>query len=148
MARPSKYPEGDEERRKLFNSIREAGRAGKSLTQIAVHIDVARSTLYEWMSQHEAFSDAVKDAEALAQAWWEDLGQNMAMGMEGNPTAFIFQVKNRFHRDYKDKRETALTGAGGGPVKTEAVVDVSGLSAAALEELAALQTDDDAWPGA
>ncbi len=50
------------------------------------------------------------DAKDLAQAWWEDQGQNgLSMGKDFNATAFIFQMKNRFSDDYRDRHEVEST---------------------------------------
>jgi hypothetical protein len=106
---------------------------GYSTTALAGHLGVARSTVYLWMDENPEFSDAVKDARRLSQAWWEDLGQNMALTGEGNPTAFIFQVKNRFSDDYRDKIDHGIGGIDGGPMKVVSRV-----------ELVAVQPDDHA----
>ena len=48
----------------------------------------------------------LKKGQLHAQAWWEDLGQRgVTMGKDFCPAAWIFQVKNRFHKDYRDKHE-------------------------------------------
>lgn len=100
IGRPTKYDPA------MCDRVRELGAAGKSKTQIAVGLGINLDTLYEWIKTHDDFSEAVKDANALAQAWWEDAGQSgLGMGKDFNATAFIFQVKNRFRSDYSDKVE-------------------------------------------
>lgn len=118
MARPTKYDP------KFCEKVRELGREGKSKAQMAAALDVAYSTFDLWTQQHPEFSEAVKDARRLAQAWWEDLGQNMALIGQGNPTAFIFQVKNRFSDDYRDKVDHGIGGMDGGPLKTVTRVEL------------------------
>lgn len=76
----------------------ELGREGKSKAQIAAALDVSRDTVHEWTKKHPEFSDAIKRAEELALAWWEDAGQMGMMRQGFNATAFIFQMKNRFRR--------------------------------------------------
>jgi len=127
MARPTKYaPE-------FCERVRELGREGKSKAQMAAALNVAYSTFDLWTNTRPEFSDAVKDARRLSQAWWEELGQNMALTGEGNPTAFIFQVKNRFSDDYRDKIDHGIGGIDGGPMKVVSRV-----------ELVAVQPDDHA----
>ena len=111
--RPSKYPKGDEEKRRLFSDIFEYAKEGMSLTEIAVNIEISRATLYNWMDAHDEFLDTIKKAEAISQAWWEKLGRNMAMTGEGNASSFIFQMKNRFHKEYKDRKAVDMTSSDG-----------------------------------
>ena len=99
--RPSKYPD-DENKQALFDKIFECVKEGRSLTEIALAIGIGRTTLYRWMDEKPEFRDTIKQAEAISQAWWEDLGRKMAITGEGNATVFIFQMKNRFHKYYKD----------------------------------------------
>jgi len=84
----------------------ELGKLGKSKAQIAASLGISRQTWYRWIDEHAEFSDAVKEAEFLCLSWWEDKGQEGLKGGELNATAFIFQMKNRFRDDYRDKIET------------------------------------------
>ncbi len=102
--RPTKYlPE-------MCDKVRELGELGKSKTQIAASLKITRETLYAWCDIHPEFSDSVKVAEQLSQAWWEEQGQKgMWGGKKFNATAFIFQMKNRFREDYQDRVDTKHT---------------------------------------
>lgn len=104
FGRPSKYPSGDEEVRKLHIEILDLGRQGKSLVQIAAALEIGRTTLYRWMDEKPDFKNTIKAAQDAAQAVWEDMGFKMARTGEGSASAFIFQMKNRFHADYKDHK--------------------------------------------
>ena len=85
----------------------ERGREGASKTQIACSLGVARSTLDAWCNAHPTFSEAMSLALTFSQAWWEDLGQKgINRGKDFNAVAFMFQVKNRFPHDYRDKQTT------------------------------------------
>lgn len=88
-------------------------RDGYSVTALAGHIGVARSTVFKWASEHEDFSDALKTGQALAALWWEDCLRTVAKEGTGNASAAIFGVKNRSSEDYKDKRETDHTSSDG-----------------------------------
>ena len=92
---------------------------GASLTEIAVKLGIARSTLYLWKDRNPDFSDALKATQEIAQVWYEEMGRK---GMKGelpgfNATSMIFQMKNRFGNEYRDRKEH--TGPGGGPIQHE-----------------------------
>ena len=81
---------------------------GASLTSFAAEIDVARSTINEWMEKHPDFSEAVKRAKAKCAAWWEKQARSGASGSakDINPTLCIFGLKNMAADDWRDKTET------------------------------------------
>ena len=70
----------------------------------AAKCNVSVATLYNWEGQHPEFLEAKKRGEAQSFVHWEDLGLEMAEGkVDGNPTIWIFNMKNRF--GWKDKQE-------------------------------------------
>lgn len=93
---------------------------GYSLAALAGHIGVARSTIYKWVDEHSEFSDAVKTGQAKAALWWEKVNRNFAMTGEGNATAIVFGLKNRASDEWRDMKQTELTGANGGPINVKA----------------------------
>jgi transposase-like protein len=99
--RPSKYDPA------MCDLVLELGEQGKSKVQIARSLGVHPETMTEWGKVHPEFSASIKEAQALAQAWWEDAGQDGIKAGPGmfNATAFIFQVKNRFRDDYRDQQD-------------------------------------------
>jgi transcriptional regulator with XRE-family HTH domain len=99
--RPTKWADDIPER------MLELAGEGKSRAQIAKAIGISRQTWTRWESEKPEFSDAVKEAQWLAQAWWEDRGQaGITAGVGGfNATAYIFQMKNRFRDDYRDQQD-------------------------------------------
>lgn len=92
---------------------------GKSKTWCAAKMGIDVHTFIDWERNNPEFSAAGKKGMALSQAWWEDLGQNAAMGNVDNfnGTAWIFNVKNRF--GWRDKVE--LSGDEEKPVVVSAV---------------------------
>lgn len=80
---------------------------GASLTSFAAEIDVARSTINEWMEQHPEFSEAVRKGKAKCAAWWEQRGRDIALkgGGPGASTLAMFGMKNMGGDDWSDKQE-------------------------------------------
>lgn len=89
----------------------ELGKEGASKAEMAADLGCARSTFTLWEETHAEFSGAVKHAVDLSQAWWEKNGRLATFGgTEGfNATSFIFNMKNRFPADWKDKVEQDQT---------------------------------------
>lgn len=89
----------------------ELGRTGASKAEMAAEVGCARSTFALWEEAHPEFSEAVKHAVDLSQAWWEKQGRLATFGgTEGfNATSYIFNMKNRFSADWKDKVEQDQT---------------------------------------
>jgi hypothetical protein len=102
IGRPSKYDPS------FCDLVIELGAQGKSKAQMAASIGVARSTFALWEQEYRAFSEAVKAAMDLSLSWWEEAGQLNMTRPGFNATAYIFQMKNRFSADYKDRQEQAL----------------------------------------
>jgi hypothetical protein len=85
-------------------------KVGASMTSFAAEIDVARSTLNEWMENHPEFSEAVKRAKAKCAAWWEAVARKGALGEDANPTLCIFGLKNMAADDWREKVEHEQSG--------------------------------------
>lgn len=102
-------------------SVVEWGKLGKSIAWMAAELDVSRQSIYEWAKEHPEFSDAITRAKEHAQRWWEDFGQvNMLMPAGAgtfNGSVWSRSMAARFPDDWREKSETALTGANGGPVQ-------------------------------
>jgi hypothetical protein len=106
--RPSKYsPE-------MCDVVVELGKEGASKHEMALELGIHIDTFIEWVKDENKpeFSEAVKKAVSYSQGWWEKKGRQATMGgVDGfNPTSFIFNMKNRFPGDWKDKRETEHSG--------------------------------------
>lgn len=112
--RPTKYDPA------MCERVIELAREGKSKAQIRRDLGIHHSTWADWTKEHPEFSAAVKESYDLAMAWWEDQGmKQMFRGMRFNATAYIFQMKNRFPAEYRDRQEHQVTGKDGGPIQSE-----------------------------
>jgi hypothetical protein len=90
----------------------ELGREGMGRMEMAAELGIAYNSFTTYQEQHSEFLQAVKQAEALSQAWWEKNGRIATFGgHEGfNATSYIFQMKNRFPNDWRDKRDVSHEG--------------------------------------
>jgi hypothetical protein len=107
--RPTKY------RPEMCEVVVKSGAEGKTLLGMANDLDIQRETLNEWMKTHPEFSDAVKEGLQKSQAWWEDQGRIATFGgtKNFNPTSYIFNMKNRFPSDWREKQDVDLTSSDG-----------------------------------
>jgi hypothetical protein len=88
---------------------------GLTMDQISSCLGCCTATLYNKMGSEVEVLDAIKRGRAkgvatIANALFET-------GKAGNVTAQIFYLKNRSPEDWKDRKETELTGKGGGPLE-------------------------------
>ena len=97
--------------KKFIEQLEPMGKRGLSQTQMAAELGVCKSTFYNWKNEHPEFLDAVKKALSYSQAYWETQLHNAALGInqeeaQANPTLMIFQMKNRFADDWREKQTT------------------------------------------
>ena len=104
MAKAKEYVEGGFLAKELVPTI-----AGLTL-----HIDVRRSTVYEWAKSNEQFSDIVDKVMVFQE---QELIRGSLGGALNASIAKLLLTKH----GYSDKQETALTGADGGPVEVRDV---------------------------
>lgn len=99
----------------------ELGKTGASVVEMAAGIGVARATLENvWPAAHPEFFEALTIARQLSQVWWERIGRENLI----TPKDITFQqamwgrsMAARFPNDWREKSETAHTGANGGPIQ-------------------------------
>lgn len=104
--RPSKYNPA------MCDMLEGMGHEGEGKAEAALELGICRDTFNEWERKHPGFSDAVKRFVFRSQAWWEKQGRLGTFGLtEGfNATGYVFNMKNRFGDDWKDKRENEVSG--------------------------------------
>lgn len=76
---------------------------GKSLTQLAKHLNIAKSTLYKWAEENQKFSDALQIGKDFSQAHWENRLEEMMFDKEVNSPLVKLYFANRFK--WTDKQE-------------------------------------------
>ena len=87
---------------------------GGSKVEMAVKLGMSRDLLYRLMEDEPEFLDTIKEATARSQAWWESAGRKATFDSVGfAQTAYIFQMKNRFPQDWREKVETDVTSSDG-----------------------------------
>lgn len=137
MARPSTYTQ------ELADIICERLANGEPLAKICRDEDMpAYSTVRRWESDKPEFQALSSRARLDGTHFLADDSIRIADDTEIDPQHKRIMVDTRLRligkwnrKDYGDKLTTELTGADGGPIQSS--VDVTGLSEAALRELAA-----------
>jgi hypothetical protein len=126
MSRPTDYDPA------YCEKVVDLGRSGASKAEMAHALGCTRQTMDNWAAAHPEFLDAVKEAVEASQGWWESEGRKATFGATPNfnATSFIFNMKNRFPADWRDKQDHELTGANGGPIKTDSRFEIVLVSAA------------------
>ena len=104
VGRPTDYrPEFCEMAKELF-------KRGWSKFEVAAHFDVERSTLDNWMENHEDFFRAVNKGIELSECWWSGEGRENLGNKNFNARLYEIQMMNRFkwHRKVEsDQKVTA-----------------------------------------
>jgi len=85
---------------------------GKSITQLARHLNVSKSTIYKWSDEHSRFSDALNIGREFSQAHWEDKLEEMMYDVKINTPLVKLYFANRF--GWSDKSETKADITSGG----------------------------------
>lgn len=122
----------------MLEAILNYGAEGMSIVEICGKIGVSRDTLWRWTHQYSELSDTLKTALMLSQSFWEQNGRRATYGLipNFNATGYIFQMKNRFPRDWRDVKQNEITGVDGGPIQMETTkIDVRQLSPEKREAL-------------
>lgn len=112
MGRPTKYDQS------YCDMVVEHMREGASLTSFAAEIDVARSTINEWMSAFPEFSEACARAKAKCAAWWEKVNRSLAQSGTGNHGAVKLGLTNMAPDDWREVTRQEHSGPEGKPIET------------------------------
>lgn len=104
--RPTKYDPS------MCDDVIAYGKQGMGKCEMASNLGITYNSFETYQEQHAEFLQAVKEALRHSQAWWESQGRIATFGgCDGfNATSYIFQMKNRFKEDWRDKQETEHSG--------------------------------------
>jgi hypothetical protein len=131
--RPSRY------RAEYAEQARKLCLLGYTDAELAQFFEVGETTLGSWKKDHKEFLEALKKGKSVADANVADRLYQRAMGYEHpevdirvvdnivvqtpitkiyapDPASAIFWLKNRQRGKWRDKIDTEVTGADGGPV--------------------------------
>lgn len=116
---------------------------GATDDDLARFFGVTDRTLRNWKKRHPEFERAAQDGKTIADAkvsrsLFNNATNNGTM-LGGDTTACIFWLKNRQRELWRgDRVQHEVTGADGGPIKTENTIDVSKLTDDQLRALASI----------
>lgn len=90
---------------------------GLSLAAAAADLGIHRQRVYDWLKSHPEFADTIRLAQVKRQLFLE----RRLLSAEAGPvvTSTIFALKNAGPEDWREKIDHELTGANGGPIKTD-----------------------------
>lgn len=112
--RPTKY------RPEYCERVKELGKLGKSIEQIACELDVGTRTIYEWRDVHPDFSRALDMAREFELHWWETVAQTHMIEDKDAPrlNASIWSrsMAARFPAKYRESTKQEITGPNGQPL--------------------------------
>jgi hypothetical protein len=82
---------------------------GESVAEVCAYLDITKETFFQWVKQHQGFSDSYKNGLELSEAWWKRIGRAGSIGKAKiQPATWIFNTKNRFR--WTDRQDMNVTG--------------------------------------
>jgi hypothetical protein len=77
---------------------------GKADVEVIVALDMSKNDWYSLLETNEEFSETVRKAQVLCEAWWVDIGRKGMVHTSGgkdvhknlNPALYMINMKNRF----------------------------------------------------
>ena len=114
VGRPSLYDPA------YCEKVIELGKLGKSVEQIASHLNLSLRVLYKWRDEYEEFMHALEDAKQYEQAWWEEQAHAYMVetkdGPRLNASLWSRSMAARFPKKYRESVKQEITGADGAPL--------------------------------
>lgn len=101
IGRPSKY------KTEFCDMLIEHMKSGMSYQTFAAKANCSIECLYEWERTYPDFSDAKRQAFDLNREFWEKVAIEATTGVnpDANATLIIFNLKNRFPKEWRDRQE-------------------------------------------
>lgn len=76
---------------------------GASIIELAVELDIGRTTFYKLSERDEEFANTVKRCKRLSEAWWLRHGRTNLQNKDFSYVGWYMNMKNRFGwRDRQD----------------------------------------------
>ena len=110
------------------------GKQGKSISEIALVLNVARETLYQWEGSFPEFGQALARARTFSQAWWEAKAQSSLGKKQFQAQLWRYSMAGRFKADYADAGHTVNVAIGTGLL--DAIGEATAARTARLAEAA------------
>jgi hypothetical protein len=96
------------------------GSEGYSVVEMCAEIGVARNTFeVEWPQAHPDFSLALASARLASQAWWEGQGRKGLSAERFQASLYSRSMAARFPADWRETKNSEITGKDGGSIKVE-----------------------------
>ena len=122
VGRPSQYDPS------YCEKVIELGKKGKSFEQIATQLNVSYRTLCNWRDSVPEFCHALEEAQALEQAWWEEMAHSYLVehkdGEKINVGLWSRSMAARFPNKYSDRVKQEISGPGGKELKAVELIFV------------------------
>ena len=78
---------------------------GLSFESFAGLLGVCKQTIYNWLDENPSFLDAKNKGFEANRLFYERIGVQQAKTGVGSATTLIFNLKNRFPSEWRDRRE-------------------------------------------
>ena len=91
-------------------SIISMSKEGASIVEIAIELDISRTTLAAMTERDEYFMNTIKRCKRYCEAWWLRKGRTELENRDFSPTLWYMNMKNRF--GWTDKQQTDVTSKG------------------------------------
>ncbi len=104
--RPSTYDQA-----KTIDAMETAFQHGRGIAHVASTLNVSKDTVYRWIREDDALSDAFERCKAMSQKWWEENVIDCAMEGKGNAALLKMFMYNKFPEEYRERQEVSIDGS-------------------------------------
>ena len=106
--------------RKYCAQVEKLGADGLCAVEIRRELGIPRSAWKRWIEQFPEFAEAVDEADDAAQAYWLNIGRKGVMlGAGFSSNTYIFLMKNKWPKIYRDRQDHSISGPNDGPIVQE-----------------------------
>ena len=106
--------------RQYCAQVEKLGADGLCAVEIRRELGIPRSAWKRWIEQFPEFAEAVDEADDAAQAYWLNIGRKGVMlGAGFSSNTYIFLMKNKWPKIYRDRQDHSISGPNDGPIVQE-----------------------------